>query len=175
MWGDILERTLLVTRLNTIKHVVVTIPNTIVLNSHILNFSGSARMGAPLILHTSVTIGYDAPWRKVHALLVAAAEGCEGCLADPKPFVLQTSLDDFFVTYQINVYTNRPADMAPIYSVLHQRIQDRFNEAGVEILSPHFYSMRDGNRIGIPADYRESGYEAPAFRVHIEQGGRGSL
>lgn len=167
--GDILERTLLVTRLKTIKHVVVTVPNTIVLNSHILNFSGSGRSGDPLILHTSVTIGYDAPWRQVHALLLAAANGCEGCLSDPAPFVLQTSLDDFFVTYQINAYTRHPEDMAAIYSRLHERIQDRFNEAGVEILSPHFHAVRDGNRVGIPADYRPAGYEAPAFRVHVDR------
>jgi len=147
--GDIVEKTLLVTRVRTIKNVDVTVPNAMVLSSHIINYSSTAKEGG-VILHTGVTIGYDAPWRKVHDLLISAAEATDGILAKPKPYVLQTALDDFYVRYEINAYTDNPNVMARTYSVLHQNIQDKFNEAGVEIMSPHYRAERDGNEITIP-------------------------
>lgn len=162
--GDVVEKTLLVTRVRTIKNVDVTVPNAMVLGSHIINFSSSAHAYG-LILNTSVTIGYDAPWRQVHELLIAAAHATENVLELPEPFVLQTSLDDFYVSYQINAYTDKPAVMARTYSDLHQNIQDRFNEAGVEIMSPHYSSLRDGNQTAIPTSYLPGDYLPPVFGV----------
>jgi small-conductance mechanosensitive channel len=114
-----------------------------------------------------VTIGYDAPWRIVHQLLVNAALATEHLLQEPKPFVLQTALDDFYVRYELNAFTNQPSRMAGIYSDLHENIQDKFNEAGVEITSPHFSSVRDRNRIAIPEDYLPRGYVPPSFRLGL--------
>jgi len=162
--GDVTEKTLLVTRIRTIKNVDISIPNAIVLNSHIINFSSSAKE-AGLILHTTATIGYDAPWRTVHKLMIDAALGTENVLKDPKPFVLQTSLDDFYVSYQLNAFTDHPTVMARTYSDLHQNIQDKFNEAGVEIMSPHYGALRDGNQIAIPENYVPEHYETPSFRI----------
>jgi small-conductance mechanosensitive channel len=85
--------------------------------------------------------------------MISAAEATEGILPEPKPFVLQTALNDFNVSYQVNAYTNLSNQMAGIYSRLHQNIQDKFNEAGVEIMSPHYSALRDGNHIQIPNDY----------------------
>jgi small-conductance mechanosensitive channel len=163
--GDVSEKTLLVTRIRTIKNVDITVPNAMVLGSHITNFSSSAR-DYGLILHTSVTIGYDAPWRKVHELLIAAAAATEHILELPAPFVLQTALNDFYVSYELNAYTDRPHQMMNIYSDLHQNIQDRFNEAGMEIMSPHYAQVRDGNRTTIPGEYLPAGYEPGALRIH---------
>lgn len=166
--GDVVEVSLLVTRIRTIKNVEITIANSMVLNSHIINFSGSVQPDG-LILHTTVTIGYDAPWRKVHDLLMNAALATGDVLRTPAPFVLQTALDDFYVHYQINAYTDQPSKMAKTYSDLHQNIQDKFFEAGVEIMSSHFSTIREGNRIAIPDDYLPKGYRAPSFRVELEK------
>lgn len=117
----------------------------------------------------SLTLGAGLTVLATLALLLAAARGAAGILPAPAPFVLQTSLDDFFVSYQINGYTDRPAEMARIYSDLHQAIQDEFNKAGVEICSPHFRQLRDGNEVTIPAEYRPKGYVAPTFRVSTER------
>ena len=164
-FGDITEKTLLVTRVRTIKNVEITIPNALVLSSHIINYSSSAKTAPALILHTKVTIGYDAPWKTVHELLIAAAQATTHILETPEPFVLQTSLDDFYVTYEINAYTDQPNKMANIYAELHQNIQDKFNEAGVEIMSPHYGQIRDGNQTTIPEQYLPKTYQAPAFRI----------
>ncbi|MEO8636959.1 MAG: mechanosensitive ion channel domain-containing protein [Gemmatimonadales bacterium] len=171
--GDVVQRTMLVTRIRTIKNVEVTVPNATVLSSQLINFTTQASERG-LILHTTVTIGYDAPWRQVHELLIAAARATGDIKADPAPFVLQTSLDDFYVSYQINAFTDQPAVMARIYSVLHQNIQDKFNEAGVEIMSPHYGARRDGNQVTIPVSYLPGDYRAPAFRVeHLPPDGQG--
>ena len=162
--GDVVERTLLVTRIRTIKNEDITIPNGSVLSSQVINYTSQAASRG-LILNTTVTIGYDAPWRQVHELLTEAAKACEGILENPAPFVLQTSLDDFYVSYQLNAYTDKPAIMARTYSELHQQIQDKFNQAGVEIMSPHYRAARDGNQTTIPADSLPKDYRAPAFRV----------
>lgn len=162
--GDVVEKNLLVTRVRTIKNVDITIPNAMVLSSHIINFSSSAsQMG--LILHTTVTIGYDVPWQKVHELLLSACDENESILKEPKPFVLQTSLDDFYVSYELNVYTNDSNRMAITYSRLHSAIQDKFNQDGVEIMSPHYSAVRDGNQTTIPEDYLPKNYKAPSFKI----------
>lgn len=149
--GNVIEKTPLVTRIKTPKNEVVTIPNSFIMSSHTVNYSASAREYG-LIIHSEVTIGYDAPWRQVHQLLMEAALNTPGVIDDPRPFVLETSLSDWYPVYQINAYIREADKLAQIYSDLHQNIQDRFNEAGIEIMSPHYMAMRDGNESTIPKD-----------------------
>jgi small-conductance mechanosensitive channel len=166
--GDVIETTLLLTRIRTIKNEVVTVPNATVFTGQLVNYSVEASREG-LILHTSVTIGYDAPWRQVHELLVQAARRTSGILPEPAPFVLQTALNDFFVTYEINAYTRQANDMVNIYGELHQHIQDAFNAAGVEIMSPHFASLRDGNPSTIPGSHRRASEPPRRFAPGVEQ------
>lgn len=149
--GNIIEKTPLVTRIRTPKNEVVTIPNSFIMSSHTVNYSTSAREYG-LIIHSEVTIGYDVPWRQVHQLLIDAALSTRGVVDDPRPFVLETSLSDWYPVYQINAYIREADKMMQIYSDLHQNIQDKFNEAGVEIMSPHYMAMRDGNETTVPKD-----------------------
>jgi small-conductance mechanosensitive channel len=134
----------------TIKNEEVVIPNTTIINSNIINYSSLARETG-LILHTTVTIGYDAPWRQVHALLIMAAERTSDVLSDPPPFVLQRALNDFYVSYELNVYTDKPQSMIKVYSELHKNIQDCFNEYGVQIMSPNYIADRSVPTI-VPKD-----------------------
>jgi small-conductance mechanosensitive channel len=162
--GEVTQQALLATHIKTPKNVEITIPNSVVLGSHVQNFSMMAH-GEGVILHTSVTIGYDAPWRTIHELLINAARKTEFVLEQPPPFVLQNALDDSYVEYQINAYTRSPHEMVKIYSDLHANIQDSFYEAGVEIMSPIFHALRDGNRVAIPDQFLPKAYRAPGFRV----------
>lgn len=166
--GDVIEKTLLVTRLKTIKNEEITIPNSAILNGNTINYTSYARQEG-LIIHTSVTIGYDVPWQTMYEALVEGALRTDLVLKDPKPFVLQTSLDDFYVAYQINAYTKEASKQALIYSHLHQNIQDVCNEKGVEILSPHYRAQRDGNTSTIPGDYLPKDYQAPSFNIKINK------
>ena len=159
-----MEKTLLVTRICTQKREVVTVPNGTVLGGVVVNYSAEAKHKG-VIFHTTVTIGYSAPWRKVHELLLAAALVTDDVLHDPAPFVLQTALNDFYVAYELNAYTAKPSEMQDTYSVLHQNIQDGFNEAGVEINSPHYRCLRDGNQATIPESYLPSDYKTPVFEI----------
>jgi small-conductance mechanosensitive channel len=101
----------------------------------------------------------------VHQALIDAALATNNILTEPIPFVLQTSLDDFYVSYELNAYSNKPMLMANIYSELHQNIQDKCNEAGMEILSPHYSAVRDGNQTTIPENYLSEDYKPPGFRL----------
>lgn len=149
--GDIIEKTPLVTRIRTPKNEVVTVPNSFIMSSHTVNYSTSAREYG-LIIHTEVSIGYDVPWRRVNPLLIEAALNTPGVVDDPRPFVLETSLSDWYPVYQINAYIKDANRMSQIYSDLYQNIQDKFNEAGIEIMSPHYMAVRDGNETTIPKD-----------------------
>ena len=162
--GIVTEKRLLTTRIRTFKNEDVSIPNGSVLNTDVTNYSTIA-LATGLVLYTTITIGYDAPWKTVHELLVSAALATPDILPDPKPFVLQTSLNDYHVSYQINCYTNHPENMARIYSDLHANIQDQFNQAGVEIMSPGFMGLRDANKTTIPVEYLPQDYQAPGFRT----------
>ena len=147
--GDIIEKTPLVTRIRTPKNEVVTVPNSFIMSSHTVNYSTSAREYG-LIIHSEVSIGYDVPWRQVNQILIDAALNTPGVVDDPRPFVLETSLSDWYPVYQINAYIKEAHKMAQIYSDLHQTIQDKFNEAGIEIMSPHYMAVRDGNATTTP-------------------------
>lgn len=161
--GDVIEKSMLVTRLRTVKNEYITVPNSTILSDKTTNYTASGKTWG-LIIHTTITIGYDVPWQKVHELLIDAALSIDGIEKERTPFVLQTSLDDFYVAYQINAYTSSEK-MFVMYSELHKHIQDKFNEAGVEILSPHYRAMRDGNLVTHPPNYLPENYVAPSFRM----------
>jgi small-conductance mechanosensitive channel len=163
--GIVIEKSILVTRIRTIKNEEITVPNSKILSDYAVNYSKMAADGDGLIIHTEVTIGYDAPWETVHELLIKAALRTEGVEAQPTPFVHQTALSDFYVCYEINAYTKQARIMAHIYSTLHQNIQDCFNEAGLEIMSPHYSQLRDGNTTTTPASYRPSDYKPQEFNI----------
>jgi len=162
--GEVVQQSMLATHVRTIRNEEITIPNSVVLGSYVTNFSLQAKEKG-LALHTSVTIGYDAPWRTIHKLLIDAALKTRLILHDPPPFVLQAELEDSYVKYEINAYTDQPLQMPYIYSELHANIQDSFYEAGVEIMSPVFHALRDGNHVAIPHQYLPKDYGAPGFRV----------
>ncbi len=162
--GEVVQQSMLATHLRTIRNEEITIPNSVVLGSFVTNFSLQA-MEQGVILHTAVTIGYDAPWRTIHKLLIDAALRTPGILHDPPPFVFQAELEDSYVKYEINAYTNQPLRMPFTYSDLHANIQDSFYEAGVEILSPVFHALRDGNHVAMPGKYLPSDYQPKSFRV----------
>ncbi len=144
--GEVVEKSLLTTRLRSAKNEDITVPNSSVLSGYTINYSSGTK-DAGVIVHTSVSIGYNVPWKTVHKLLIDAAKETKLLVEGKKPFVHQTSLDDFYVSYQINGYTKQANRIAEIRSELHQNILDKFNEAGIEILSPQSRNMNsEGNK-----------------------------
>ena len=164
--GNVVEKTPFVTRIRTPKNEEVTIPNSSIMSAQTFNYSQSARTYG-LVLHTKLTFGYDTPWQQVHELLLNAAKRTSDVLEDPKPFILQTALNDFYAEYQLNVYINDADKMPRVYSNLHQNIQDVFNEAGLELTAPHYQAHRDGNKSTLPPAYLPDGYQAPPFHVKV--------
>ena len=136
-FGQVMESKLFATRLRTPKNEEVIVPNSIVLNTHVINYSTLAS-NRGLILHTTVGIGYETPWRQVEGILKLAAERTEGILKDPPPFVLQKQLGDFAVNYELNVYCNDPINIMMHYTALHQNVLDVFNENNVQIMTPAY-------------------------------------
>lgn len=136
-FGEVIDIKPLVTRIRTLKNEEVIIPNSNLINSQVINYSSLAKKNG-LILHTTVGIGYETPWRLVEEMLKTAADRTEGLLKDPPPFVMQKSLGDFAVLYEINAYCNDPSMMMKIYNSLHQNILDVFNENNVQIMTPAY-------------------------------------
>jgi small-conductance mechanosensitive channel len=135
--GDVIAMRQQVTHLRTPKNEEVTIPSSMLLNSQVTNYSTLAREQG-LILHATVSIGYEIPWQQVEAMLIEAANRTPDLLREPPPFVLQTALGDFAVTHEINVYCDRPQEMARLYTALRRNILDVFNEYGVQIMTPAY-------------------------------------
>ncbi len=147
--GFVIEKTVLVTRIRTRKNNVITIPNSNLMSSQTSNFTFSAQ-NYGIIVHTKVTIGYDMPWQKIKQLLLDAAHATKGLKQHPEPFVLVTTLDDYYVEYEINAYTTNYQQLPIIYSELHHNILDYFHSNGVEIMSPHIYAHRTDLELQIP-------------------------
>ena len=155
--GVVQELGLLSLKLMTRLRGEVTIPNTVIAGAAIENYTRKSREGG-LLIATSVSIGYDTPWRQVHALLELAASRTPDLLPDPKPYVLESGLADFYVQYQLNVAIARPSDRPFALSRLNAAIQDAFNEFGVQIMSPNFEAQPDA-KVWVP---REQWSAAPA-------------
>lgn len=150
--GDVIEKSALVTRVRTAQNEIISIPNSTVMSSHTVNYSSDAPEKG-LIVHTTVTIGYDVPWKTVHTALIDAALRTDLVLKEPLPFVFQKGLEDYYVAYELNAYVREANRQGYIYSKLHENIQDVFNERGIEIMSPHYLASRDGNKSTIPEEY----------------------
>lgn len=137
--GTVTEISLFVTRLRTGMGEEIAIPNALVLGNVTRNFS-RLQEGKGYVLDTTITIGYDTPWRQVHAMLIEAANSIQEITHTPAPYVVQTALSDFYVAYKLVVQVNAdiPATRARIASNLHESIQDSFNRHGVQIMSPHY-------------------------------------
>jgi small-conductance mechanosensitive channel len=133
---------MLSTKLITRKKEEITIPHAVLVGAKTVNYSRHAANGQAQ-LGTMITIGYDAPWRLVHELLLSAASRTNGVRKDPAPRVWQTALSNFYVEYELVVNLDHPEQRLPILSELHMHIQDAFNEAGVQIMSPAFESQPD--------------------------------
>ena len=157
--GEVTEVRLLVTNLMSLKNEKIVMPNSTILNSEVINYSTLAREQG-LILHTSVGIGYDVPWRQVEAMLLEAADRTDGLLKQPAPFVLQQALTDFSVTYEINVYCNDDSGIARKYTALNRNILDVFNENNVQIMSPNYVADTPQKKTVPP----ENWYASPATK-----------
>jgi small-conductance mechanosensitive channel len=145
------------TKIKTATGEEVNVPNALISNSTTINSSRLAE-GKGLVVHTAVTIGYNTPWRQVHAMLMQAAELTPGILSAPKPFVAQTALSDFYVEYRLCGQIDRPEIRRITLTALHANIQDVFNEFGVQIMSPHYVYDPEG-KVWVP---KEQWFEAPA-------------
>jgi len=155
--GVVVALGMLSTKLRTNKREEVNIPNNLLVSTTTKNFSRLAGTEG-VILYTTITIGYDAPWRQIHAMLIEAARRTPGLHAEPPPFVNQTALSDFYVEYQLNAHLERPEQRIRVLADLHANIQDVFNEHGVQIMSPH-YEADPADKKWVP---RERWHEPPA-------------
>jgi small-conductance mechanosensitive channel len=155
--GRVTDVGLLSTRLVTARREEITIPNGTLAGMTVTNYSRLAGTDGAVISPT-VTIGYDQPWRQVHALLLLAAERTPGVRKEPKPSVLQRALNDFSVQYELRAHIEQPEERFRVLSDLHAQIQDAFNEFGVQIMAPAFESQPEG-AVVVP---KSRWYTAPA-------------
>jgi small-conductance mechanosensitive channel len=144
--GTVVEKTLMVVRIKTSKNEYVTFPNLSILNSSIVNYNTSSDEDEEgLIINANITFGYNTPWQTVHEILINAALETKYILKNPKPFVLQTAMDDFYCRYQINAYTKEIHRVPAIYSELYENIQNGFHAKGIDMTAAHY-------RITLPED-----------------------
>ncbi|MDR0796307.1 MAG: mechanosensitive ion channel family protein [Tannerella sp.] len=157
-YGDIVEKTPFVIRILTPKNEVVTVPNATILSSNVVNYSAKTKdnKDAGVVVNTIVEMGYEVPWAQVHHLLIDAALRTPHVLHRPSPFVLQTALNDFSISYQINAYTKEPSKIPFIYSELYKNIQDVFRDAGIELMTLPYQAFRKGNQTTIPPVFNSS-------------------
>jgi len=157
--GTVVALGMFSTRIRTSFGEIVSLPNAVIVGTTTKNFSREEETGG-VLLTTTVTIGYNAPWRQVHAMLIEAAHRTEGLLIDPPPRVLQRSLSDYYVEYLLGARIADPHRRMAVLDELHRNIQDVFNEYGVQIMSPH-YVADPAEKVWVP---KAKWYEAPAKR-----------
>jgi len=162
--GDVVERGSFVTSLQTVDNEVVAIPNSVVLQSAIVNLSEASSLGG-LKIRIPIGIGYETEWQQVYELLVGAAKKTNNVRHDPEPSVLQTSLDDYSVTYTLVAALDNPRKSRATRSELSENIQDAFNEAGLEIMTPSVQAIRNSLDPVIPAKYDAEAGRETRFRV----------
>ena len=137
--GTVMHLGMLSTRIHTLTREMVTVPNSVMVAKETTNYSRLSNE-AGVAINTTLTLGYDIPWRQVQAILELAAQRTEGIRKAPEPFVLQTALSDFYVAYKLIAFVEDPRSRPRILSELHTHILDLCNEHGIQILSPHYES-----------------------------------
>jgi len=152
VFGDVVEKTLFVVRVQTIKKEVITVPNSTILSSNIINYSIAAHEQG-VILSLPVDVCYDVSWERAEKLLIEAALKTEYVLHNPKPFVLANTLGNYAVGYTLNVYTHRPELQARIYSEMNKNVLSIFQSEGIEMIVPQYEMLRNGEKSTIPAEY----------------------
>ena len=167
--GTVTSLGVLSTKIRTLANEEVTLPNAVVISGTTTNYSRHAAEG--VFAGTTVTIGYDTPWRQVEALLLLAASRTPGLREDRPPFVLQTSLADFYVEYRLVVCVAEPTTRMRTLATLHAQIQDAFNEHGVQIMSPHYEQDPEGAKV-VP---RARWYDPPARAPQTGTAGRTTM
>jgi small-conductance mechanosensitive channel len=157
--GTVVELGLFTTRLRNGLGEELTLPNSLILGTVTKNYSRMVH-GPGFILSTTVTIGYDTPWRQVHAMLIEAARRTSGVLADPPPRVFQLALSDYYPEYRLvcQAIPTTPLPRAEVLTAIHANIQDVFNEYGVQIMSPHYMGDPAVEKVVAEKDW----YAAPA-------------
>jgi small-conductance mechanosensitive channel len=151
--GDVIQQGLFVTRMRTIFNEEVTVPNTVALGGRVVNYSAAAQRPEGLGLRVTAGIGYDVDWRQVHELMKGAAADTENIVAEPEPFVVQNSLNDFAVEYILVASTREPKRVLRTQSELRRNVLDRFNAAGVEIMTPDVAALRNSVEPAIPREH----------------------
>jgi len=149
--GFVRERSLLVTRIVTPQNEAVTIPNSAILSTSILNYTYLAASKG-LVLTVNAGIGYDVDWRTVHRLMIDGARRTEHILFAPAPCVWQTELGDYAVSYQLRAWSDRADLMYETHSTLRANVLDEFNRAGVEIMTPSIFAHRDASNLAVPQE-----------------------
>jgi small-conductance mechanosensitive channel len=135
--GTVMQIGALSTKIKTPHGEEVTIPNAVIVSQTVTNYTRHAEADG-VFVPTSISIGYDVPWRQVHAMLLEAAKRTPGIRSQPQPVVRQTQLGDFAVTYTLFVSLERPQQRFTVLGAVHANILDVFNEHGVQIMSPSY-------------------------------------
>ena len=169
--GDVIEKTILVTRLKTITNEEITIPNSAILTGNTINYSRFEK-DPGLILSTIATIAYDVPWKKAHEMLIEAGLRCKDVQREPKPYVIQLALNEFYASYKIHVYINDAKLQLKVLSELHGHIQDVCNENGIELILPHYLAHRTAQHMVMDPKYVPKDYKGPAFDVNVNIGNK---
>jgi small-conductance mechanosensitive channel len=157
VFGDVRRIGAQVTHVQSTKNEEIIIPNSAVISSHVVNYTTLVRAHG-LILHTTVGIGYETPWRQVEAMLILAASRTSGLMTEPPPFVHEKVLGDFAITYELNAYCDDAQRQMKLYSALHRNILDVFNEFGVQIMTPSYENDPEQPKL-VP---KEKWFETPA-------------
>jgi small-conductance mechanosensitive channel len=167
--GDVIEMRVLETHIRSLKNEEIVVPNNVILNSHVVNYTSLAQEKG-LILHTTIGIGYDVPWRQVEAMLLMAADRTPDLLREPSPFVLETGLRDFSVRYELNVYCEQAAEMPRVYALLHQNILDVFNEYEISIMTPaYIFDTEDPKLVRKDNWFRSPAKQPPSLRQRVSK------
>jgi len=155
VFGDVVEKTLFVVRVQTVKKEIITVPNSLILSSNVVNYSTAAHEQG-VILSQNVDVAYDVKWERASKLLIEAALKTKHVLENPRPFVLTQTLGNSSVGYQINIYTKRPELQTVIYSEMNQNILDIFQQNGIEMINPTYEAARSGEKSTIAPEYTQA-------------------
>lgn len=129
---------LLTTRLVTRQNELITVPNSSILDKHVVNYANDRSGDESILITTAVGMGYDVAWRQVEAMLLEAAQRTESVLSEPAPFVVLPLFDVYTANYELNAYLKPGVRRYIGITELNHNVMDVFNEHGVSIMTPMY-------------------------------------
>ena len=130
--GEVLSLNWRATVLRTIDREVISIPNSSIGRSKVINYSREKAFSQQV----NFGLSYRVPPSQIVQVLQQAAQSVDGVLHHPPVSTIVQEYSDYYINYQVLYWSRLPGEQRRIQSQIRQRVWYALERAGITIPFP---------------------------------------